>query len=137
MTYRTLGLIITNRGSLVSKVAAPEATTTKRLSHSIVSIRLPRANCTPICATPSATPSVTDNGTFLVSRKRTRKKNVDAMSRSSNRADWNKILMSAKTHAAGHAQPRAGHPGGASGDYQADVSLGCTSQSPDRVRGRA
>src|ERR1700677_918350 len=49
----------------------------------------------PIWATPSATPSITDNGMFLVSRKRTRKKNVDAMSSSNSFADSNKVLMSA------------------------------------------
>src|SRR5262245_4686040 len=78
-----LGLNITKRGSLVIRVAPPEPTTKKRLSHSIASIGFLRANCRLIWATPRAIARPIDRAILWVSRYNTRKRMVEAKSRSS------------------------------------------------------
>src|SRR5689334_1063049 len=87
-----LGLNITNRGSLVRSAAEPEATTKKRLSHSMVSIGFLRASCKLIWPTPSAMPSATDSGMLLVSRKTPRNRIVDAKSKSRSLPAFSRFL---------------------------------------------
>src|SRR5262245_36441163 len=87
-----LGLNSTNRGLLVRSAAEPEATTRKRLNHSMVSIGFLRASCKLIWPTPSAMPSATDSGMLSVSRKTPRNRIVDAKSRSRSLPAFSRFL---------------------------------------------
>ena len=93
----TVGFSITKRASLVSIVAAPDATTRPMLSHCMVSIGLRRAIIQPICTTPSPTPSATASMRFLVTSRTARKSSVDARSVTSSRADCRRLFMRAPT----------------------------------------
>src|SRR5258707_11788732 len=100
---------MTKRGSWVSSVVVPEASTRNRLSHCMVSTGFLRANCRPIWMTPSAMPNATDRTRSFVSRKRTRKNSVEARSDSSAFAEPRRSFTGDSVHGDRHP----GHlPGG-------------------------